>query len=98
MNKWHKIVGIIVFAVIGIYELLLWAFAITDWEDTPLYNCINNLSVALWLNYFNESDASIVYSPFVVFEYGGGAIGSQNFVGKDEYLKKKMRLRHAYDR
>ena len=34
----------------------------------------------------NESDASIVYSPFVVFEYGGGAIGSQNFVGKDEYL------------
>lgn len=39
MNKWHKIVGIIVFAVIGIYELLLWAFAITDWEDTPLYNC-----------------------------------------------------------
>lgn len=25
MNKWHKIVGIIVFAVIGIYELLLWA-------------------------------------------------------------------------
>lgn len=52
MNKWHKIVGIIVFAVIGIYELLLWAFAITDWEDTPLYNCINNLSVALWLNYF----------------------------------------------
>ena len=46
----------------------------------------------------NESDASIVYSPFVVFEYGGGAIGSQNFVGKDEYLKKKMRLRHAYDR
>ena len=46
MNKWHKIVGIIVFAVIGIYELLLWAFAITDWEDTPLYNCINNLSVA----------------------------------------------------
>lgn len=46
----------------------------------------------------NESDASIVYSPFVVFEYGGGAIGSQNFVGKDEYLKKKMRLHHAYDR
>ena len=52
MNKWHKIVGIIVFAVIGIYELLLWAFAITDWEDTTLYICINNLIVALWLNYF----------------------------------------------
>ncbi|MDE5981358.1 MAG: hypothetical protein K2G61_05330 [Bacteroidaceae bacterium] len=39
----------------------------------------------------NESDASIVYSPFVVFEYGGGAIGSQNFIGKDEYLKRKNR-------
>ena len=33
----------------------------------------------------NESEASIVYSPFVVFEYAGGAIGSQNFIGKDEY-------------
>ena len=37
----------------------------------------------------NESEASIVYSPFVVFEYAGGAIGSQNFIGKDEYLKRK---------
>lgn len=45
----------------------------------------------------NESGASIVYSPFVVFEYGGGAIGSQNFVGKDEYLKKKMQLHHETD-
>lgn len=43
----------------------------------------------------NESDASIVYTPFVVFEYGGGAIGSQNFIGKDEYLKKKMQLHPA---
>lgn len=32
----------------------------------------------------NESDASIiVYTPFVVFEYAGGAFGSQNFIGKD---------------
>lgn len=46
----------------------------------------------------NESETSIVYSPFVVFQYGGGAIGSQNFIDKDEYLKKKMRLHHAYDR
>ena len=30
----------------------IWAFSITDWEDTPWYNCINNLGVALWLNYF----------------------------------------------
>lgn len=41
----------------------------------------------------NESDASIVYSPFVVFEYAGGAIGSQNFIGKDEYLKKQTQSR-----
>lgn len=41
----------------------------------------------------NESEASIVYSPFVVFEYAGGAIGSQNFIGKDEYLKKQTQSR-----
>ena len=46
----------------------------------------------------NESESSIVYSPFVVFEYAGGAIGSQNFIGKDEYLKKKMQLYHEIDR
>ena len=37
------------------------------------------------------------FSPFVVFEYAGGAIGSQNFIGKDEYLKKKMQLYHEID-
>lgn len=41
----------------------------------------------------NESEASIVYSPFIVFEYAGGAIGSQNFIGKDEYLKKQIQSR-----
>ena len=46
----------------------------------------------------NECDASIVYTPFVVFEYGGGAIGSQNFIGKDEYLKKKKQLHRETDR
>ena len=46
----------------------------------------------------NESDASIVYTPFVVFQYGGGAIGSQNFIGKDEYLKKKKQLHRETDR
>lgn len=40
----------------------------------------------------NESPASIVYTPLVVFQYGGGAFGSQNFIGKDEYLKKKTQL------
>lgn len=52
MKQWHKIVGVTAFGAIGICELLLWAFAITDWEDTPLWNCINNLSIALWFNYF----------------------------------------------
>lgn len=42
---------------------------------------------------YAKSDASIVYSPFVVFEYAGGAIGSQNFIGKDEYLKKQTQSR-----
>ncbi len=51
MKQWLKIVGVIAFGAIGICELLLWAFAITDWEDTPWYNCINNLGVALWLNF-----------------------------------------------
>ena len=40
MKQWHKIVGVTAFGAIGICELLLWAFAITDWEDT------------LWFNYF----------------------------------------------
>ena len=32
--------------------MLLWAFAITDWEDTPWYSCISSLSCAMWINYF----------------------------------------------
>lgn len=37
----------------------------------------------------NDLSYKIVYSPTVVFEYGSGAIGSENFEGKEEYLKKK---------
>lgn len=37
----------------------------------------------------NESDASILYTPYVVFNYAGGAIGNQNFIGKQEYMRKK---------
>ena len=40
----------------------------------------------------NESDASILYTPYVVFNYAGGAIGNQNFLGKQEYMKKKEKL------
>ena len=51
MKTWQKIVGIIILVAIGIFELLLWAWAITDWEETPFYLCITWLSHALWLNY-----------------------------------------------
>lgn len=37
----------------------------------------------------NDDCSLIVYSPHVVFEYGSGAIGSDCFPGKEEYLKGK---------
>ena len=63
MNKWQKIVGVIAFGVIGIYELLLWSGTYLDLKyliepyDIPditerMYLRANSLSVALWLNYF----------------------------------------------
>lgn len=52
MKRWHKIVGCIIFGFGAVIELLLWAFAITDWEKTPWYSCINSLSCAMWINYF----------------------------------------------
>lgn len=42
----------------------------------------------------NDSDDSIVYSPYVVFQYGGGAFGPMNFIGKYEYLEKKSQIQH----
>lgn len=41
----------------------------------------------------DKSGSSIVYSPFVVFQYGGGAIGNQEFIGKEEYMQKKRQLK-----
>lgn len=63
MEKWQKIVGIIAFGAIGIYELLLWANTYLDLKyfiepyDIPdiidrMYLRVDSLSVALWLNYF----------------------------------------------
>ena len=63
MKKWQKIVGITVFGVIGIYELLLWVNAyldlkyIVDPYDISdiierMYLRIASLSIALWFNYF----------------------------------------------
>lgn len=52
MKKWHKILGCVIFGLGAVIDLLLWAFAITDWEDTPWYSCISSLSCAMWINYF----------------------------------------------
>lgn len=38
----------------------------------------------------NADQASILYTPRVVFCYGGGAVGTQHFVGKDEYLRDRQ--------
>lgn len=62
MNKWQKIVGIIVFGAIGICELLLWTNTYLDLKyiiepyDIPdiidrMYLRTDALSAALWLNY-----------------------------------------------
>lgn len=37
----------------------------------------------------SHSNTSILYSPTVSFNYAGGAIGNQIFIGKEEYLKNK---------
>ena len=63
MKKWQKIVGITVFGVIGIYELLLWVNAYLDlkyivepYDISDIierrYLRIASLSIALWFNYF----------------------------------------------
>lgn len=51
MKKWQKISGCVIFGLGAVIELLLWAFAITDWEDSPWYRCISSLSCAMWINY-----------------------------------------------
>lgn len=63
MKKWQKIVGILAFVGIGIWELLLWVNTYVDLKyiiepyDIPviidrMYMRADALSVALWLNYF----------------------------------------------
>ena len=63
MKKWQKIVGITVFGVIGIYELLLWVNAYLDLKYIVepydisdiierMYLRIASLSIALWFKYF----------------------------------------------
>ena len=63
MNKCQKIVGVIAFGVIGIYELLLCANTYVDLKyiiepyDIPdiidrMYLRADALSASLWINYF----------------------------------------------
>lgn len=63
MKKWQKIVGVIAFGTIGIYELLLLANIYLDLKyiiepyDIPditerMYLMADSVSIALWLNYF----------------------------------------------
>ena len=62
MKKWQKIVGIIAFALIIIYELLIWINAYVDMkyivepnENDFLEECmfmrIGSLSFGMWLNF-----------------------------------------------
>lgn len=63
MKKWHKIVGVITFGAIGIYELLLCANAYVDLKyiiepydisdiTDRMYLRTDALSASLWINYF----------------------------------------------
>lgn len=45
-----------------------------------------------------DNYTSILFSLCVVFEYGGGAFGSQNFIGKEEYFEKKKQSEYEIDR
>lgn len=63
MKQWQKIIGMIVFGVIGICELLLWINTYLDLEyiiepydisvvTERMYLRTGSLSIALWINYF----------------------------------------------
>lgn len=43
----------------------------------------------------NANECLIVYNDSTVFEFGGGVLGVQYFVGKDEFLKD-LYLQHSY--
>lgn len=62
MKKWQKTVGIIAFALIGIYELLIWVNAYVDMKyivesygnnflTERMYMRIGSLSFGMWLNF-----------------------------------------------
>ena len=62
MKKWQKTVGIITFALIAIYELLIWVNAYVDMKYIVepngnsflverIYMRIGSLSFGMWLNF-----------------------------------------------
>ena len=62
MKKWQKTVGIVAFALIGIYELLIWVNAYVDMKyivesngnnflTERMYMRIGSLSFGMWLNF-----------------------------------------------
>ena len=62
MKKWQKTVGIITFALIAIYELLIWVNAYVDMKyivepngnnflAERMYMRIGSLSFGMWLNF-----------------------------------------------
>lgn len=46
----------------------------------------------------NANECLVVYNDSIVFEFGGGVIGVQYFVGKQEYLEKKKQGEYEIDR
>ena len=61
MKRWQKIAGMILFALIAIYEFLTWANAYihlkyvvepteNDFLVDESYMCVNTLSLGMWLN------------------------------------------------
>lgn len=61
MKRWQRIAGMILFALIAIYEFLTWAnayihlkYVVEPTENDLLvdgsYLCVNTLSLGMWLN------------------------------------------------
>ena len=54
MKKWQKTVGIVAFALIAIYELLIWVKVESNGNNfltERMYMRIGSLSFGMWLNF-----------------------------------------------
>lgn len=68
--------------LLGMYSFRLFDYPITDKD----------------YQYYLDSISTIPYSRKVIFEYRGGAIGSDNFPGKEEYLKDRIKQQTIHDK